>query len=417
MLTFSFLGRTFIQIPKIVQMDEERLCTNRLTHDIIDMLKHKPRFSIQFNKFIPNFHHHFGRQCKLSNYGFTKLIELLEAMPDTVHVINKDNLQFVQLKENIMLDLICSNIVKYLEDSNLKLKVTLGKLEEIYNSRYEAIFYNDFGCDTFSQLFRILPLKKHFVSVQPIVNKAAEVNSEESIEWIIQSECFNEKELKRVCKLMLRKLIDEQEETLMFLLKETKTSSKAFRFADLCELLMCDNQISVINTIYNNRSVHFLQKTLSDYLLFDDKDETLIVGLSDLYVFAKQIRNIFKYSKLSANDMTMTIPELEFLYNQAYVKNGVTKDGSFKMHDSGALGKTTPESGHSCLPFKRLGFIDVTLLFSQGINLLVTVKKYAEKRVCLNREFWCKHLSAFSKLRSKMNRNYCGCKRPLQSSF
>merc|ERR1719468_1135164 len=116
-------GRTFIQIPKVVQMDEERLCTSRLTFDIIDMLKHKPRFSIQFNKFIPNFHHHFGRQCKLSNYGFTKLIDLLEAMPDTVHVINKDNLLFVQLKINIMLDLICENIGKYLEENNIKLKI------------------------------------------------------------------------------------------------------------------------------------------------------------------------------------------------------------------------------------------------------------------------------------------------------
>jgi hypothetical protein len=373
-------------------MDEERLCTNRLTHDIIDMLKHKPRFSIQFNKFIPNFHHHFGRQCKLSNYGFTKLIELLEAMPDTVHVINKDNLQFVQLRQNIMLDLICSNLVKHLEESNLKLKITLSKLEEIYSSRYEAIFYQDFGCDSFSQLFRILPLKKHFVNVQPIASKPVENHAEESIEWIIQSECFNEKELKRVCKLMLRKLIDEQEEIVLFMIKESRGGSgKAFRFSDLCEMLMCDSQISLVNAIYNNRSVHFLHKTLGEYLVLDEKDEGVIVGLSDLYVFAKQIRSIFKYSKLSANDMTMTIPELEFLYNQAFIKNGVPKDGSFKLHE-GNLGKMS-ESGHSCLPFKRLGFIDVTLLFSQGINLLVTVKKYAEKRVCLNREFWCKLFS------------------------
>lgn len=164
----NVIGRTFIQIPKIVQMDEERLCTNRLTFDIIDMLKHKPRFSIQFNKFIPNFHHHFGRQCKLSNYGFTKLIELLEAMPNTVHVINKDGLQFVQLKENIMLELICANIVKYLEENNLKLKLTLSKLEEIYNSRYEAIYYQDFNCENFTQLFHLLPLKKHFINAQLI---------------------------------------------------------------------------------------------------------------------------------------------------------------------------------------------------------------------------------------------------------
>ena len=36
-------GRTFIQIHKMVQADEERLCTQRLMHDIVDMLKQKPR--------------------------------------------------------------------------------------------------------------------------------------------------------------------------------------------------------------------------------------------------------------------------------------------------------------------------------------------------------------------------------------
>lgn len=377
-------GRTFIQIPKIVQMDEERLCTNRLTFDIIDMLKHKLRFSIQFNKFIPNFHHHFGRQCKLSNYGFTKLIELLEAMPHTVHVINKDNLQFVQLKENIMLDLICINLVKYLEENNMKIKVTLAKLEEIYNSRYEAIFYQDFGCLNINQLFEILPLKKHFICSQVC---GTEKPMEGSIDWMIQCESFNEKEMKRAGKLMLKKLVDEKEDTVMFIIKESKVTGKPFRFTDFNELLMHDNQINPSNTIHNNRSMHYLQKCMSDYLVFDEKDEKLIIGFSDLYIFAKQIRTLFKYSKLPANDMTMTIPELEFLYNQAYIRYGFSKDSSFKMDH---LSKTNSDHGHSCLPFKRLGYIDVTLLLSQGINLLVTVKKYAEKRICLNREFWSK---------------------------
>ena len=57
-------GRTFIQIPKVVQMEEEKLCTQRLTVDIIDMLRHKPRFSIQFNKFIPNFSPSFWKTIK-----------------------------------------------------------------------------------------------------------------------------------------------------------------------------------------------------------------------------------------------------------------------------------------------------------------------------------------------------------------
>lgn len=184
---------------------------------------------------------------------------------------------------------------------------------------------------------------------------------------------------------MLRKLIDEQEEKVLFLIKDSKLpNQKSFKLTDLFELLITpnvDSQNTLHNTIYNNRSIHFLHKALGDYLVFDEKDDSVVVGFSELYVFAKQIRNLFKYSKLPLNDMTMTIPELEFLYQQAYVKNG--KEPGFSKGN---------ENGLSCLPYKRLGFIDINLLFSQGINLLVTVKKYAEKRICLNREFWCKLL-------------------------
>lgn len=39
-----------------------------------------------FTKFVPAYHHNFGHQCKVSDYGFTKLAELFEAIPDIVKV-------------------------------------------------------------------------------------------------------------------------------------------------------------------------------------------------------------------------------------------------------------------------------------------------------------------------------------------
>ena len=293
-------GRTFIQIPKVVQMDEERLCMSRLSYDIIDMLQHNERFSIQFNKFVPLYHHHFGRQCKLSNYGFNKLIELLEAMPETVHVVYKDNIQFVQLRENLMLDLICLNLAIYLEENNLKLKISLNKLEELYNSRYQPIYYEDFKCENFAQLFLILPIKKHFINATPVQQAVEEQSGE--VEWFIQSECFNEKELKRMAKLMLKKLIDEAEESVLHMIKESRLPMhKPFRFNDLYELLLANNNElpNFSAAICNNRSLHFLMKLLNEFLLFDEKDEAAIVGLSELYAFAKQTRNLFRFVKNS----------------------------------------------------------------------------------------------------------------------
>lgn len=50
------------------------------------MLRHAPQCRMQFNKFVPSYHHHFGHQCRVSDYGFTKLIELFEAIPEIVKI-------------------------------------------------------------------------------------------------------------------------------------------------------------------------------------------------------------------------------------------------------------------------------------------------------------------------------------------
>jgi len=42
------------------------------------------------------------------------------------------------------------------------------------------------------------------------------------------------------------------------------------------------------------------------------------------------------------------------------------------------------------IPFRRLGFTDLNLLLAQGLCLIVSVKKYTDKRICINREFWPK---------------------------
>lgn len=39
-----------------------------------------------FNKFVPSYHHHFGYQCRVADFGFAKLIELFEAISDVVKI-------------------------------------------------------------------------------------------------------------------------------------------------------------------------------------------------------------------------------------------------------------------------------------------------------------------------------------------
>ena len=60
--------------------------TKQLALEVVDLLKNSPQCQMPFNKFIPAYHHHFGKQCRVSDYGFSKLMELFEAIPRVVEV-------------------------------------------------------------------------------------------------------------------------------------------------------------------------------------------------------------------------------------------------------------------------------------------------------------------------------------------
>lgn len=58
----------------------------QFSREIIDLLKSQPSCIMPISKFIPSYHHHFAKQCRVSDYGFSKLLELLEAVPHVLQV-------------------------------------------------------------------------------------------------------------------------------------------------------------------------------------------------------------------------------------------------------------------------------------------------------------------------------------------
>ena len=73
-------------VPKREQTYEEISRTQKFAEECLELLKHLPNCRLPFNKFIPAYHQHFGRQCRLADYGFTKLIELIEAIPTIIEI-------------------------------------------------------------------------------------------------------------------------------------------------------------------------------------------------------------------------------------------------------------------------------------------------------------------------------------------
>ncbi|XP_071478338.1 meiosis regulator and mRNA stability factor 1-like [Diadema antillarum] len=101
---------TEISIPKREQTDEERIRTRKFSREIVDLLSRQPRCRITFSKFIPAYHHHFGRQCRVGEYGFNKLAELLGALPEVVQIEESGDERCVRLSEAERLSVMARRI-------------------------------------------------------------------------------------------------------------------------------------------------------------------------------------------------------------------------------------------------------------------------------------------------------------------
>lgn len=57
-----------------------------LAKEVIELLKICPKATMNFSKFVPAYHNYFGKQCRVADYGYTKLIELFEGMSSIIQV-------------------------------------------------------------------------------------------------------------------------------------------------------------------------------------------------------------------------------------------------------------------------------------------------------------------------------------------
>ncbi|XP_070712456.1 meiosis regulator and mRNA stability factor 1 [Pempheris klunzingeri] len=105
---------TVISVPKRERTVEEMERTKQFGKEVVDLLRHQPHCRMPFSKFIPTYHHHFGRQCKLSYYGFTKLMELFEAIPDILLVLECGEEKVLTLTEVERIKALAAQLVKLL---------------------------------------------------------------------------------------------------------------------------------------------------------------------------------------------------------------------------------------------------------------------------------------------------------------
>jgi len=126
-----------IAIPKREQTPDEMDRTRHFSGEVVELLGHARNYTLNFNKFFAAYHHHFGRQCRVSEYGFTKLIELFEAIPETVDITeDMDGERLLQLTEAERLKVVGEQIVDLLIKSGRKKAIPLKTLSEAYTRQF-----------------------------------------------------------------------------------------------------------------------------------------------------------------------------------------------------------------------------------------------------------------------------------------
>ena len=117
------------------QTQEEVMRTRGFAKEVVELLRHSPDLSISFNKFIPAYHQHFGRQCRVGSYGMTKLIELFEAITDTVEIREDGEERLVQLTKDKMVWVVGEQVECVVKTSRAKC-IALPNLEEEYQKMF-----------------------------------------------------------------------------------------------------------------------------------------------------------------------------------------------------------------------------------------------------------------------------------------
>lgn len=107
-----------LSLQKSRQSNTQIEKTSIFTGEVVELLRNEPQFSIQFRKFVRSYHYMFGSQCKLNDYGFLRLAELLEALCGIVEMdqSNEENRK-IFLSRKVALRIFSEQILDIIKSS------------------------------------------------------------------------------------------------------------------------------------------------------------------------------------------------------------------------------------------------------------------------------------------------------------
>ncbi|OWR42532.1 putative limkain b1 [Danaus plexippus plexippus] len=138
--------------------------------ELVDLLRTAPRCSIPFSKLIPAFHHHFGRQCRVADYGFTKLPDLLSALGNTIVVLGSGSYRVITISSAAQGRRWTSDLLKILKAQPGRV-IHIHDLPQLYQSTIGRPFSTvDYGVCTMDELMEKVSPQSVIVSPEGTIS-------------------------------------------------------------------------------------------------------------------------------------------------------------------------------------------------------------------------------------------------------
>ncbi|KAM8951205.1 meiosis regulator and mRNA stability factor 1 isoform 5-T6 [Lycaon pictus] len=269
-----------ICIPKRERTQDEIERTKQFSKDVVDLLRHQPHFRMPFNKFIPSYHHHFGRQCKLAYYGFTKLLELFEAIPDILQVLECGEEKILTLTEVERFKALAAQFVKLLRSQKDNCLMMTDLLTEYAKTFGYTFRLQDYDVSSISALTQKLC---HVV-------KIADMESGKQIQLI------NRKSLRALTAQLLVLLMSWEGATHL----SVDELKRHYETTHSAPLNPCEYGFMTLTELL--KSLPYLVEVFTN-----DKTEEC-VKLTSLYLFAKNVRSLlhtYHYQQLFLHEFSM----------------------------------------------------------------------------------------------------------------
>ena len=156
----------WIELPKRERTADHKRRTALFAQEVIELLNKSKEvidFQLTFSKFIPCYHRYYNKQCRVSEYGFTKLIELLEELsPKVVEIGTEEKFgeKHLRLNHENRVKALISRFESILKQSESR-SASVTNFELEYNRKYKSkIDYIEYYANDLIDLIDKMPNNK-----------------------------------------------------------------------------------------------------------------------------------------------------------------------------------------------------------------------------------------------------------------